>query len=58
MRFQDIAKMIEDCQWDPDADTPKIKKDKADSPHALDAFLHAIGKKNRMDMGMDMVRMY
>lgn len=46
-RFSNLAKMIEDCQWDPDSPEPKIKKDKANSPHALDAFLHAISEKNR-----------
>lgn len=46
-RFPNLAKMIEDCQWDPDSPEPKIKKDKANSPHALDAFLHAISEKNR-----------
>ena len=46
-RFPNLAKMIEDCRWDPDATEPKIQKDPANSPHALDAFLHAISKKNR-----------
>jgi hypothetical protein len=46
-RFPTLAKQIEDCQWDPDADVPRLKKDPADSPHALDAFLHAISEKNR-----------
>jgi hypothetical protein len=46
VRFPTLAKMIEDCQWDPDATEPKLKKDPANSPHALDAFLHAISSKN------------
>ena len=49
IRFQVLAKMIEDCHWETDTTEIKIAKDKADSPHALDAFLHAISKLNRMD---------
>jgi len=48
-RFEVLAKMIEDCHWDTEATEPKIAKDKADSPHALDAFLHAISPLNRID---------
>ena len=57
-RFPNMAKMIEDCQWDPDADVPRLKKDKADSPHALDAFLHAISKKNRPGQEVELARFY
>ena len=48
-RFPKLHKMIKECHWDKDATEPKLAKDKADSPHALDAFLHAISKLNRMD---------
>lgn len=49
IRFPILAKQIEDLSWDKDATEPKLKKDKANSPHALDAFLHAISELNRMD---------
>jgi len=49
IRFPVLAKQIEDLSWDPDATEPKLKKDKANSPHALDAFLHAISPLNRID---------
>ena len=48
-RFPILSKMIGDCHWDAESTEIKIAKDKADSPHALDAFLHAISKENRMD---------
>jgi hypothetical protein len=57
-RFPNLAKMIEDCQWDPDSEQPKIKKNPASSPHALDAFLHAISKLNRGGGTMELVRFY
>ena len=52
MRFPELAKMIEDCQWDKDADTPKLKKDPVNSPHALDAFLHAVNKRLLKEQGL------
>jgi hypothetical protein len=51
MRFPNVAKEIEECSWDADAlGDPKIKKDPANSPHFLDAFLHAISELNRDDI--------
>ena len=53
MRFPETASQIEDCHWDEDAkgSNPKLAKDKANSPHYLDGFLHAISEKNRdLDM--------
>lgn len=58
MRFPNLAKMIEDCQWDPDSPEPKLKKDSADSPHALDAFLHAIGRQNRVSPNIEVMRFF
>ena len=49
VRFPVLAKQIEDLSWDADATEPKLKKDKANSPHALDGFLHAISVLNRQD---------
>jgi hypothetical protein len=57
-RFPTLAKMIEDCQWDPDATEPKLKKDPANSPHALDAFLHAISEKNFGDQNIEVGKFY
>lgn len=58
LRFPTIAKQIEELHWDPDATEPKLHKDKADSPHALDAFLHATSKQNLMDNVIEMGRFY
>lgn len=52
IRFPELAKQIEDCQWDRDATEPKLKKDPVDSPHALDAFLHGINKRLLKDVSM------
>lgn len=51
IRFPLTAKQIEECSWDEKAlgSNPKLKKDSANSPHFLDAFLHAISDKNRDD---------
>jgi len=49
IRFPEVAKQIEDCQWDPESPTPKLKKDAASSPHYLDAFLHAASEENRRE---------
>ena len=49
VRFPNTAKDIEDCQWDPESDKPRLKKNKAASPHYLDAFLHAASEENRRD---------
>lgn len=57
-RFPIIAKQLRDMHWDTEATEPKIWKDKADSPHAEDAFLHAISKKNRLDGVIEMGRFY
>jgi hypothetical protein len=57
-RFPVLAKMIEDCHWETDTTEIKIAKDQADSPHALDAFLHAISKLNRRDNVIEMGRFY
>ena len=54
LRFEVLSKMIKDLHWDPKATEPKLFKDPADSPHALDGFLHAISKKNRMDNVIEM----
>ena len=58
LRFPTLAKQIEELSWDEDADTPKLKKDKASSPHALDAFLHAISELNRIDNVIEVGRFY
>jgi len=57
-RFPVLKKQIEDCHWDADATEPKLAKDPANSPHALDAFLHAISKLNRMDNVVEFGRFY
>lgn len=59
-RFPETAKCIEECHWDEDAkgSTPKLAKDKANSPHFLDAFLHAISRKNRDESGVEMGAFY
>ena len=49
VRFPNTAKDIGDFQWDPEADKPRLKKDKAASPHFGDAFLHAASEENRRD---------
>ena len=49
IRFPILAKMIGECHWETDTTEIKIAKDKADSPHALDAFLHATSKLNRIE---------
>ncbi len=58
IRFQVLAKQIRDMHWDTDATEPKIWKDKADSPHAEDAWLHSISKKNIMDNVIEVGRFY
>lgn len=58
MRFPTIAKQIQDLHWDPDSTEPKLFKDPADSPHAMDSFLHAISKLNRMDCKIEIGRFY
>lgn len=52
IRFPETAKQIKECCWDEEAkgSNPKLKKDKANSPHFLDGFLHAISEKNRDEM--------
>ena len=49
IRFPETAKQVGDCQWDPESERPKLKKDKSSSPHYLDAFLHAASEENRRD---------
>jgi hypothetical protein len=58
MRFEVLAKQIGDLHWDTDATEPKLFKDPADSPHAMDAFLHAISKLNRLDGLVEIARFY
>jgi len=58
IRFSIVAKMIKECRWDAEATEPKLAKDKADSPHALDAFLHAISELNRNDNVVEVGRFY
>jgi hypothetical protein len=58
LRFPTLAKQIEDLHWDPEATEPKLVKDKADSPHALDAFLHATSPTLRMDNIVEVARFY
>jgi len=52
IRFPKLAKQIENCRWDSDSDVPKLNKDPIDSPHALDAFLHAVNKRLLKDVGL------
>ena len=40
--FPELAKQVADAHWKEDADRPELAKDKADSPHGLDALLHAV----------------
>lgn len=49
VRFPKTAKQIEDLAWDPESPVPRLKKDKASSPHYIDAFLHAASEENRRD---------
>ena len=58
IRFPTIAKQVRDMHWDTDATEPKIFKNKADSPHAEDAWLHSISKKNLMDNVIEVGRFY
>ena len=58
VRFPTIAKQVRDMHWDTEATEPKIFKNKADSPHAEDAWLHSISKKNIMDNVIEMGRFY
>jgi len=53
-----LAKMIGDCRWDADADKAKLAKNPANSPHALDAGLHAMSKKNFSDNQIEVGRFY
>ena len=53
-----LAKMIGDCRWDADADKPKLAKNPANSPHALDAGLHAMSKKNLGESTIEVGRFY
>ena len=58
LRFFTLAKQIGELHWDGDATEPKLVKDKADSPHALDAFLHATSPKLRMDNIVEVSKWY
>ena len=49
IRFPILAKLIGECHWETDTTEIKIAKDQADSPHALDAFLHATSRLNRIE---------
>jgi hypothetical protein len=52
IRFPELAAQIKDCAWDTEADKPRVKKDPVDSPHALDAFLHAVNMSLLKDQGL------
>ena len=52
IRFPDLAKQIEDCRWVAESTKLEIEKDPIDSPHALDAFLHAINQSLLKDQGL------
>ena len=58
LRFEVLSKMIKDLHWDPKATEPKLFKDPAASPHALDGFLHATSKLNRLDSVIEVGRFY
>lgn len=45
IRFPELAKQIEDTRWVADTDKLALEKDQIDSPHAIDAFLHAVNKR-------------
>lgn len=53
-----LAKMIGDCRWDPKSPVPKLKKNPADSPHALDGGLHGMSKKNISTSEIEVARFY
>jgi hypothetical protein len=53
-----LAQQIQDLHWDPDATEPKLFKDPANSPHAMDAFLHSVSKENRLDSVIEVGRFY
>jgi len=48
-KYSNTAKQVGDLSWDSKAETPKLKRDKASSPHYIDAFLHAASEENRRD---------
>lgn len=52
IRFPDLAKQIEDCRWVAESTKLELEKDPIDSPHALDAFLHAINRTLLKDQGL------
>ena len=52
IRFPELASQIENSKWDEDATEPKLQKDPVDSPHALDAFLHAVNLLLLKDQGL------
>ena len=56
VRFPETAKQIGDAHWDEEAkgSNPKLAKDRANSPHWVDTFLHAISKKNRDESQIEM----
>lgn len=47
--FPELAKQVRDAHWKEDADRPELAKDPADSPHALDALLHAVSPSLRRE---------
>lgn len=49
IKYKETKKDIEECSWDPESSTPKLKKNKAASPHYGDAFLHAASENNRRE---------
>jgi hypothetical protein len=60
VRFPYTAQNIEEAHWDEEAKgpNPKLAKDQANSPHYLDAFLHAVSEKNRQGMTVEVGRFY
>ena len=43
--FPTAKEQLENAHWKEDAFKAEVEKDRVDSPHAFDAFLHAINKK-------------
>jgi hypothetical protein len=48
--FPELAKQVRDAHWREDADKPELAKDPADSPHGLDALLHAASSSLKRDI--------
>jgi hypothetical protein len=50
-RFPTLAEEVRTCAWDEESEKPKLAKNPASSPHALDALLHAVSRKNLDNYG-------